>query len=71
MASAAIEPEVELLYFDIAGKAEAIRLACAYGGVALKDTRIRREDFTAPQGAAPTQRGLSTLSPSCQISQVT
>ena len=40
--------DLELLYFDIPGKAEAIRLAAAYAGLALTDTRFAsREEFTA------------------------
>jgi glutathione S-transferase len=38
---------LELFYFDIAGKGEPIRLACAYAGLPLKDTRLSREEFTA------------------------
>jgi len=39
--------ELELLYFNIAGKGEAIRLACAYAGLNLKDTRLSRDEFVA------------------------
>ena len=31
----------ELLYFNIEGKAEAIRLACSYASIPLKDTRFQ------------------------------
>jgi hypothetical protein len=33
-----------LYYFDIPGKAEAARLACAYAGVPLQDTRFSSRD---------------------------
>ena len=42
---------LELLYFDVAGKAEPIRLAAAYGGVGFKDVRMSREDFAAKKAA--------------------
>lgn len=32
--------KMTLFYFDLAGKGECIRLACAHAGVALNDTRI-------------------------------
>lgn len=32
---------------DIAGKAEAIRLACHFSGLPLKDTRLTRDEFDA------------------------
>ena len=40
--------KLKLYYFDLAGKGECIRLACAYGGVELEDIRIpldNREKF--------------------------
>jgi molybdenum cofactor biosynthesis enzyme len=40
--------KLKLYYFDIAGKGECIRLACAYGGIHLEDVRIpidNRETF--------------------------
>jgi hypothetical protein len=40
-------PPMELMYFDIAGKAEAIRIAAAYGKMPLTDTRLSRDDFDA------------------------
>lgn len=36
---------LELIYFDIPGKGEAIRLAAAYAGLPLVDNRISREEF--------------------------
>ena len=39
------EPALELLYFDLPGKGEAIRLACWHGGFALTDTRVSHDDF--------------------------
>ena len=39
--------ELELLYFDIQGKGEAIRLLCAGAGLELKDTRLNYERFMA------------------------
>ena len=57
---AASSPKLELLYFDIGGKAEAIRLAAAYGNVAMTDTRLSRDEFdalklngTLPYGQVP------------------
>ena len=51
---------LELIYFDIPGKGEAIRLACAYAGIDLKDTRINgatlaalKEDGTLRYGQVP------------------
>jgi glutathione S-transferase len=38
---------LELVYFDIPGKGEPIRLACAYAGIELKDTRIDRATLSA------------------------
>ena len=44
----ASSPSLELFYFDIPGKGEAIRLACAYANLPLKDTRFaNRDEFTA------------------------
>ena len=40
-------PPMELMYFDIAGKAEAIRIAAAYGKMPLTDTRLSGDDFEA------------------------
>ena len=36
---------MRLIYFDIPGKAEAIRLCAAVAGVPLEDVRVRRETF--------------------------
>lgn len=44
----ATKKKLKLYYFDIAGKGECIRLACAYGGIHLEDVRIpmdNRETF--------------------------
>lgn len=38
---------MKLIYFDIPGKAEAIRLCAAVGKVAMDDVRITRDEFTA------------------------
>lgn len=38
-------PKLKLFYFNIPGKGEAIRLACAYGGVPLDDFRMHSDDF--------------------------
>ncbi len=41
-------PQLELIYFNIAGKAEAVRLACHYADIPLVDTRFNsRDDFIA------------------------
>jgi glutathione S-transferase len=34
-----------LYYFNIPGKGEAIRLACAYGGIPLEDFRMHANEF--------------------------
>jgi len=39
--------DLELFYFDTEGKGEPIRLAAVVGNVALKDTRLKREEFGA------------------------
>jgi hypothetical protein len=39
-----------LYYFDVAGKAEALRLACVHAGLAFEDVRLSREQFRALQG---------------------
>ena len=39
------QPKLQLLYFDIPGKAEAIRLACAFSGIEFEDIRMTREEF--------------------------
>ena len=36
---------LRLIYFDIPGKAEAIRLCAAVAGVPLEDVRVTREEF--------------------------
>jgi glutathione S-transferase len=38
-------PKLKLYYFNLAGKGEAIRLACAYGGVPLEDFRMHANEF--------------------------
>ena len=40
-------PNLELFYFDIPGKGEAIRLHNAFAGLPLKDTRLTRDQFCA------------------------
>ena len=44
-----------LLYFDIKGKGEPIRLACAVAGLPLDDVRVKRDDFHTlrDQGKVP------------------
>jgi glutathione S-transferase len=42
---------MKLTYFDIPGKAEAIRLCAAVGHVAMEDVRITREEFAALQAS--------------------
>ena len=37
-------PKLKLYYFDIQGKGEAIRLACAHAGIPLEDVRIPTND---------------------------
>jgi prostaglandin-H2 D-isomerase / glutathione transferase len=36
---------LKLYYFNIPGKGEAIRLACAYGDVPLEDHRMHADEF--------------------------
>ena len=36
--------QVKLFYFDLAGKGESIRIACAWAGVPLEDVRIPLDD---------------------------
>mmetsp|Transcript_15633 Transcript_15633/g.28045 ORF Transcript_15633/g.28045 Transcript_15633/m.28045 type:complete len:215 (+) Transcript_15633:91-735(+) len=43
--------DIELLYFNIAGKARFIRLAFAIGGVEFKDTRLSRDGFNKAKEA--------------------
>lgn len=38
-------PKLKLYYFNIPGKGEAIRLACAYGGIPLDDFRMHANEF--------------------------
>ncbi|KAJ3010017.1 cytochrome c oxidase subunit 1 [Thoreauomyces humboldtii] len=53
-------PTLKLNYFDMKGRAEPIRLACAIGGVQFEDVRFAREDWNtkfkaqAPFGQVPT-----------------
>ncbi|KAJ3012659.1 cytochrome c oxidase subunit 1 [Thoreauomyces humboldtii] len=53
-------PTLKLNYFDMKGRAEAIRLACAIGGVQFEDVRFEREEWTTklkaqtPFGQSPT-----------------
>lgn len=39
------QPKLKLYYFNIPGKGEPIRLACAYGGVPLEDFRMHANEF--------------------------
>lgn len=39
------KPKLQVIYFDIAGKAEGIRLACAHAGLEFEDRRVTREEF--------------------------
>ena len=50
--------KMTLHYFDIAGKAEATRLAAVFGGLSLHDNRLTREEFlqmkpNLPYGQVP------------------
>jgi glutathione S-transferase len=47
MFASATMPEIKLFYFDVAGKGEGIRLACAVGKIPLDDVRLTREEFGA------------------------
>jgi len=47
------EPERELVYFDIRGRAEAIRLLLAYARVPYIDRGIPREDWPTLKGTFP------------------
>jgi hypothetical protein len=38
---------LKLIYFDIAGRAEMIRLALHIGGIEFEDVRVGREEFAA------------------------
>ena len=42
---------MRLIYFDIPGKAEAIRLCAAVAGVPLEDVRVTRDEFAAMKAA--------------------
>lgn len=39
--------QAKLYYFDLAGKGEAIRLACAHSGFPLQDVRITKDEMLA------------------------
>lgn len=50
--------DLELVYFNFAGRADYIRLACTIGGVKFTDTRLSYEEFkkrkpTFPNGQVP------------------
>lgn len=53
------KPAVRLTYFDLPGRAEAIRWTCAVGGMAFDDVRVSREEFaknvkpSIPTGQVP------------------
>jgi glutathione S-transferase len=62
------DTKLELIYFDIPGKAEAIRLAAAVGNVPLEDVRVTRDKFREmktsgelPYGQVPALRVDGTL----------
>ncbi|CAE8692993.1 unnamed protein product [Polarella glacialis] len=44
---AAAQPKLQLFYFDIKGKAEALRLLMNHAGLTFQDVRLAREDFFA------------------------
>lgn len=51
-------PKIKLTYFDIAGRAEAIRLALTLGDIAFEDIRVSFEEWqklkpTVPGGQLP------------------
>lgn len=49
--------KLKLMYFNIAGKAEAIRLICAYAGLTLDDHRFKdRSEFAAMVNISHHQR---------------
>ena len=57
-ADGAVTRKLRLLYFDVEGKGEAIRLCCAYAGLDLEDCRINKAEFdtlkeTLPFGQLP------------------
>lgn len=45
MAALESSPKVEVFYFDMPAKGEAIRLACAYAGLDWTDRRLTRDEF--------------------------
>lgn len=50
--------KLKLMYFNIAGKAEAIRLICAYAGLTLDDHRFKdRSEFAAMKESGELQFG--------------
>ncbi|CAD5219425.1 unnamed protein product [Bursaphelenchus xylophilus] len=44
--SVAAVTDVELIYFGLKGRAEAIRLILHYGGIPFRDTRVTAEEWT-------------------------
>lgn len=40
-------PDLEVIYFDYAGRAEALRVVLTLGGITFKDTRVSMPDFVA------------------------
>lgn len=46
------KPKLKLVYFDIKGKAECIRMLCSYANYPLEDYRFKsREEFSALKGS--------------------
>merc|ERR1712088_882150 len=45
--------KIDSYYFDVEGKAEAVRLALAVGGVSFNDHRLKREDWPAFKATLP------------------
>jgi len=69
------DTKLKLIYFDLPGKGEGIRLAAAVGGVNMEDCRITRDEFMAmkqsgelPYGQVPALKvGKITIAQSAAI----
>jgi len=46
-------PKLELVYFDIAGRAEPLRLICSIGNVEFTDTRLSKEEWVQMKPQTP------------------